>query len=631
MSKFSDDDILDLLRGIVRVLGQLASMPAPTPVPTPDPSPVPTPEPTPEPTPTPTPEPEPDPVPVPVDPAPEPTPAPLPDPTPDASMPDWPVSFPDLGPLPKEGIVYAAGWMAEDKYLSSQEAFRVWPYQVGAPSEPLPPVVNFWATEGQVLFVPVDPTRPGVARIQTVAMDRGVFATRPKLEENPEGMVVNEPAYKSPKGSPVAMVRNYAQRCNEALIVWPNGLISIGGTATSRNGLDWPLPSLWLPKGKRPTAIALTTNNEFAFVTVIDEATKKGQVAIIALEGKYIEAHTWPHLGLVNQGSWSQFLLLGFIDLAISKPSGIAASTDGYWDSPGQTNNERLAQINLADPATRRGLADGNEPGWVGIIATGGYFAVTSREENQVYFYDIRKLMTHVRDSYLNDFDATVKARDAAQWPKLTPDLMPVEVFHTEVDSPTDVLAGQLLDRWSSDVFKCYISSRNGFVRMFDVTAIRARWDWEKKGPNQKAVAEIGTFQTAANPVSMCFFRHEQGWLAPLPEKTKTDRLNNAVMVGCRGDRCVQEWITFNGQAQKVAEFSDDRMKSVAHVSMCDEEAILTVCDDIGNKVHGWRMGELNNDRDQKFGAGPEGKDWAEYTGFIEVNRPYMVTQSNTN
>ena len=40
-----------------------------------------------------------------------------------------------------------------------------------------------------------------------------------------------------------------------------------------------------LPANKVPTAIAMTTQSEFALVTVWDTDARKGQVAVIALAG----------------------------------------------------------------------------------------------------------------------------------------------------------------------------------------------------------------------------------------------------------------------------------------------------------------------------------------------------------
>ena len=98
-----------------------------------------------------------------------------------------------------------------------------------------------------------------------------------------------------------------------------------------------PFPGYEFPAHKIPTSIAVTTANEFALVTMWDTSTKKGQLAVLALEGKYIPFHTWPYMGMPNQGSWSAFKNLGYIDLPMKAPTSVAAASNGWWSGPSQT------------------------------------------------------------------------------------------------------------------------------------------------------------------------------------------------------------------------------------------------------------------------------------------------------
>src|SRR5205085_2863603 len=93
-------------------------------------------------------------------------------------------------------------------------------------------------------------------------------------------------------GTPIAMARGMGSWANCGVIVFSSGLVGSAGTCTAR-GAD---PTFQLPKSKLPTAVAVTNKNEFALVTVVDLETKKGQVAVFAIEstGKKSKfAHEW--------------------------------------------------------------------------------------------------------------------------------------------------------------------------------------------------------------------------------------------------------------------------------------------------------------------------------------------------
>ena len=114
-----------------------------------------------------------------------------------------------------------------------------------------------------------------------------------------------------------------------------------------------PSPDSSSPTTKFPPRIAITTSNELALVTVWDTTTKKGQLAVIALEGKYIPFHTWPYMGMPNQGSWSAFKLLGYVDLPMATPTSVAATSNGWWSGPSQTGGLVMSQIKLDYPTHR--------------------------------------------------------------------------------------------------------------------------------------------------------------------------------------------------------------------------------------------------------------------------------------
>ncbi|HEY9153968.1 MAG TPA: hypothetical protein VIM69_02485, partial [Opitutaceae bacterium] len=242
-------------------------------------------------------------------------------------------------------------------------ANRTNPYELG-PTTGCATDNDYWSDSGQVAYVPDTPVSdPGLDRVQTFAYYNNVFALSPRLDlasgkPHPDPQT-RESYYQKMLGGyfpsePVAMVRNYCMTQNEALVVYADGLLGVAGTQTSRAGSERPYPGLVFPPNKVPTGIAVTTSNEFALVTVMDTATQHGQLAVIALEGKFLAFHTWPYMALPNQGSWSDMKILGYVDLGMAVPSGVAAASNSYWNGPSQTSGKVLSQINLKDDPTRR-------------------------------------------------------------------------------------------------------------------------------------------------------------------------------------------------------------------------------------------------------------------------------------
>src|SRR5205085_2770647 len=125
--------------------------------------------------------------------------------------------------------------------------------------------------------------------------------------------------------------------------------------------------------------------------TIWDTTALKGQLAVVALEGKYIATHTMPYMGLPNQGSWSTFKLLGYVDLPMSAPSSVSAASNGFWSGPSATNGKDLGAIDLAVDSTRSMMYNS------GTIARGGYAIVASKQENKVAIVDLTPLFDYMR------------------------------------------------------------------------------------------------------------------------------------------------------------------------------------------------------------------------------------------
>lgn len=534
-------------------------------------------------------------------------------------------------------------WYQPPSKARSSGYVRTNPYELGGT-----PVKDgdYWSDSGQVGYIPDDPLDAGLDRIQTYAYYDRVFAISPRLDyasgrphSDPQ---TRESYYATLFGQlpkhPIAMVRNYGMQQNEQLVLYKGGYLAVAGTQTSRAGAERPYPGMVFPANKVPTAIAITTANEFALVTVWDTDTKKGQLAVIALEGKYLPFHTWPYMGLPNQGSWSALKLLGYIDLPMSTPTAVSAASNGWWSGPSQTGGLVLSQIKLTDDTLRQNVYSG---GWAGVVAKGGYAVVASQYDNKAVVVDLAPLFSYMRESYLSSaasFNATIAARGtgASDFPQafsVNPAIMPKVVFETNIGTPTAVLAGMRMDRWTRDHYKGYVASRDGTITVIDTSSLMKRSSWETLG----ALRVAGSFQVGANPVSMCFTRRGEGTLPLLPYasgvQSKPDPLNNIFYVAVRGERKVVAVVTYGGAGAVYRTIKDSRMDDPVAVSTAVRGPILSVTDFRGKKMHSFRVGEINDLRNKViYYPGTNGTDEFEYTGSIPfAGNPFLVNSTNVN
>lgn len=435
---------------------------------------------------------------------------------------------------------------------------RISPWELGkAPAKD----GDYWSDSGQVGYVPDNPlTDPGLDRIAVFAYYSKVFAISPRLDwasgrPHPEPQTRDASYIRlngEPPMQPVAMARGAGLTQNEALVVYRDGLLAVAGTQTSRKPTD-PLPGLVFPAHKVPTGIAITTQNEFALVTIWDTEAMKGQLAVVALEGKYIPFHTLPHMGLPNQGSWSDFKLLGYVDLPMAAPSSVAAASNGYWNGPSTTNGKTLGQLNLSVSSVRASLYKSS------TIALSGYAIVASKQENKVAIVDLAPLFAYMRHSYLSSdaaFKATIAQRGPApaQFPQtfaVKSDHQPKVIWQGTYATPTAVLAGHRIDRWSADRFKAYVATEAGMIHIIDASSLMARSSWHARGP----LREIGKFYVGRNPVGMTFARRADKNLPLIPARSNSgfaDPTNNVFWVACRGERAVMACHTSTARARST-------------------------------------------------------------------------------
>lgn len=521
---------------------------------------------------------------------------------------------------------------------------RINPFELG--TEPGPDT-DYWSDSGQVAYVPDDPENdPGLDRIQTFAYYNKVFATSPRLDwasgkPHPDGQT-RDPYYVKLNGGifmqPIAMVRSYAMQQNEALVIYRNGWLAVAGTQTSRSGSERPYPALKFPANKIPRGLAITTSNEFALVTVWDTDRHQGQLAVVALEAKYLKFHTWSYIGFPNQGSFSDFKLLGYIDLPMASPNLVAAASNGLWTGPSSTGNRVLSQIKLTEEVDRKLVYDGD---WAGTVARGGYAIVASTEENKAVIVDLTPLIAYMRDSYLkstDNFERTMSNRGAApdQFPQtfaVMPSLAPKLIWQAAIPRPTAVLAGHKIDRWSADRYKAYVASEDGNVHIIDTSSLMARSSTTVRGE----LKEIGSVFVGRNPVSMVFTRYGDSGLPLLPNDSKgvqraPDPLNNMFYVACRGERDVAAVVTWHGEGKVYRRIRDSRMGDPVAVSVAVRGNIVSVADFAGKKILSFRIGTLKDFRnDVEYLPLGEG-DAYEFTGELPfAGNPFLLNSTNVN
>lgn len=529
------------------------------------------------------------------------------------------------------------------KMAGSQYYVRINPYELGEPGT----YNDYWSDTGQVGYVPDDPANdPGLDRVQLYAYYNRVFAISPrpdvasgKQHSDPQ---TREPRYIELNGGapmqPVAMVRSYGMQQNEQLMVYRDGLFAVAGMQTSRGSSEKPYPGFKFPAHKVPRGIAVTTSLEFALVTIWDTQRGQGQLAVVALEAKFIPFHTWPYMGLPNQGSFSDFKLLGYVDLPMKSPEAVAAASNGLWRGPSATDGRVLSQIDLATDGHRKHIYDG---AWQAVVAKNGYAIVSSTEDNKVVVLDLTPLFSYMRESYLSSaeaFKATLAARGAApqQFPQtfeVNPAIAPKIVWEMALDQPTAVLAGQKIDRWSMDRHKAYVAQRDGTVRIIDASSLMARSSWEIRGE----LKEIGQFQVGRNPVSLAFARHGEKGLPLIPldaegVQRSPDPCNNLFYVACRGERSVDAVVTWHGQGQVYRRIKDSRMGDPVAVSAAIRGNIVTVADFAGKKLLNFRIGTLNDYKNGKLYPPGDPTYKYEFGGEMPLlGTPFLVNSANLN
>ena len=478
---------------------------------------------------------------------------------------------------------------------------------------------DFSSTQGQILYA--TDSGIGVDRVTILEWTNNTFSERPEppwwggFRPEPSTKHWLEAAKGNP-GDPVGMARGMGGWANCGVIVFSSGLVATAGTCTGK-GSD---PSLQLPRTKLPTAVSVTNKNEFALVTVVDTASMKGQIAVIALESsgkKSGFAHEWrdEYPGLPNVAVFTRLKLLGFVDLpGMTFPTSVSAvgtSTTVRLNGP-DGNQDVLSHFDLNRQDIRDGFYKGHNADY---CSRAGFAVAASRHENKVAFVDLQPLFQRLRESYFTTDENFRKTRTPA-WPPTfedDPSWIPTVTAVVEQPQPTAVLAS----RRGGAKARAFVASREGEVRIYKVGGLAT--------DAPATAAEIGVVaavEVGRNPVCLAYQKYS-------PDK---------ILAVSRGDREIA-WIKVSDkEAQVVKRLRDARLLDPVYVEVADthgiETAVLTVADFKGRKILNYRYSELHlaTQGGARFGMGPAGKDEFECGGFLEFpGAPFGISATNVN
>lgn len=502
-------------------------------------------------------------------------------------------------------------------------------YQIGGPWNKKS-AGDYSSTQGQVLYVP-EAGNFGVDRVTIEEWSNGCFSERPEAPWwggfRPEPASKKWLAANPNPGVPVAMARGMASWANCGVIVFSSGLVGSAGTCTGR-GLE---PTIQLPANKLPTAVSVTNKNEFALVTVVDTESKKGQVAVIAIESsgrktKFVHEWQGEHPGLPNVAVITGLKLLGYVDLpGIEFPTAICAVGNRYGGRVNGRNGHAglLREYDLTKQADRDVFLKGSNAGY---SSTAGFAVVASKYENKVAFIDLQALFTTVRDMYYTTEENFQKTRELGDGPKQWPytfDAYPAwkpQVTRViDVPRPTAVLATMS----GGPKARAFIASQDGKVGIYSVGGLAT-----DEAANPSDISRHSEVQVGRNPTCLAYqkYNHEH------------------IMAVSRGDREVA-WIRYADNKSKTPfvpavsrRLRDARLIDPVFVEQSDthgvETNLITVVDFAGKQVINYRCSRVvfATQGGAKFDMGPDGKDEFECGGALEFpGYPFSVSAANVN
>ncbi|MBT2321858.1 hypothetical protein J7E62_05730 [Variovorax paradoxus] len=530
-------------------------------------------------------------------------------------------------------------------------------WQLGGPRKEVD--FAYSTNQSSVVFLADDPLqRAGVGDLQASAFEANTYAQKPQLpwQHGGGGLdSINVAKYRAAgllpndgSARPVAAGRcsGPAGNCPSSVIAFQNGLLATTGSNTAHN-----LATAQLAPNKVPTAVAMTSNSEFAFVTVWDTAELKGQVAVVALaglcdgcklEGPYYEWWSeWQGVypGLPNMGNIAFMKVLGYVDLPpdMKAPTEIAATTGMHPFNTVLGGGLFMGQTH--SPLSRHWQSFTPSGEHYKRYAKGGVAVVVSKSEQKAAFIDLKPLFAYINSVYFSEAVGRIGpvGQDERQWPHgfgFKPQSRPVVVKTIALDArPTAVKTTITRTRDAH----AWIATQEGALRIFSLGGYAPGAEPGAGSPN-RIVAE-GKVAVGRNPSSLA---HSKG--EPDPD-IRGDPLNGQVIVTSRADRKIQ-WVRFSADGRSgrvVRTLQDSRLVDPIAAEDIDNFAnvglTLSVADYAGRSVLNYRYGPvLFADRGPQWACQPPRGCPVKPTGSVAIEfgggfrmqgRPFQINTSN--
>jgi len=514
----------------------------------------------------------------------------------------------------------------EPEHRPASNGYLCGSYELGTEGTDCGGSCDYGSTSGQVLYAPDSAAAIGVERVQTYAYEKGVICESPQTGAwlggpRPDPAIDKWSAALGRRLlTPSGFAQTEMRQTNGGILIFPDGLVGATGNQTA--GGSQPL--FELPPNKVPTAVALTSYNEFALVTVWDTEALAGQVAVFALRADSPPAFSIPYFALPNEAGFQAIHFMGFVDLPeIAAPTAIAVSGNNGSTPGGHAIGNEFREL-ATDPALRQAFARNDGERWV---ADSGQAVVLSRWEDKVTFIDMRPLFQFVRAAYFTSSERFREASAQDAWPYTfdnTPEATPVVVTTLRTPRPTVARVGNQIGAFPEGLqnnLVTFVANVDGEIRAFDVTAFSE----EQRPVPAGRIRELAKVQAGRNITSMT--------------AGGSGSYNRGVVIASRGDAAV-EWIELQSDGLIVARrLVDVRFSDPVVADLSDRGPVVTIGDFSARKLLSFRHGPTEDNAGKppaNYGCGEGGADTRcdrfEFGGELDVpGAVFYLATSNVN
>jgi hypothetical protein len=450
----------------------------------------------------------------------------------------------------------------------------------GSPGE-----IDWYAQSGPLLYVADDPNNAGVVSagngecyLYTRVNPPYGFWYKVNWQSRrccylyPDPPELHQPDWNSPK-KPVAVATPIGTQAIAQYVAFQNGFIgtfavdkcaythkmgcdAIGNYAVTGNIFS----GIQLPVGKVPMALAVTPCGEFVLAAVWDVVKHKGQMAVIAVQGRVRCSETsnrdWNSTfetgsylyGFPTWPNTKALKLLGFVDLPVVAPTAIKAGTSMGWQNNGRDDTNVNANLSalLNNQSERDAWYNSDPTVYPNYKATAhaGYAIITSRSENKAVFVDLKPLLQYYRTMYFTTqalYSQTTNGGSAPnQWPytfDYHPEQMPVVAYTLDVPSPTAVACGLSIGHCTGCA-GCN-SPRNGW-KEWRVTPFGDQYAYVTTMDGKLLMYNVGNLNggTAATPPAL----YKSIVIGKNPTSIENGNgtvYKNDIFINCRGDKSI--------------------------------------------------------------------------------------------